>query len=128
MSFLLILGSKYCWAHSDTSHKRCNSISGFGLLKKNHPGSIHGGPQMFVILSVILINLKSAIVKKQTKQEPNAAFLPCNISFHDTQKRETWMGHLWIHFQSFFNYREAQICNMSSFVLHLILSSLTNHN
>lgn len=44
---------------------------------------------MFVILSVILINLKSAIVKNKTKQEPNAAFLPCNISFHDTQKRET---------------------------------------
>lgn len=84
---------------------------------------------MFVILSVILINLKSAILKKQNKAKAKCCFSPMQhiISLH-AKKRDMNGTSVNSFPVFFFNYREAQICNMSSFVLHLILSSLTNHN
>lgn len=84
---------------------------------------------MFVILSVILINLKSAILKKKNKAKAKCCFSPMQhiISLH-AKKRDMNGTSVNSFPVFFFNYREAQICNMSSFVLHLILSSLTNHN
>lgn len=129
MSFLLIVGSKYCWAHSDTSYKRCNSISGFGLLKKS--SRKHSWRSSNVCHFICHFNKSEVSNLKKTKQSKSQTLLFSHATYHfmiRKKERHEWDICEFISSLFFFNYREAQICNMSSFVLHLILSSLTNHN